>query len=192
MTENSTSTQAAEPGAPWWQDPITWAKVLAISVLGTVLFVTLNTPLEVDPGQRDLPHFELSTLGGVVISNESLVGRVGVLNFFATWCTPCKAEMPDLNRFASKQNTEEVMVIGVAAGNEHRLDIRPFVETYQVLYPIALDGERLFSQLGGNALPTTVIVDRTGRITRMVRGPVSEHWLEAEVARALAGHADDG
>jgi len=171
--------------SPWWKSSLTWIKVVAISILAAVLYVSFNRDVHTPGAHGDLPPFELPLLSGGVLKPADLKGKVTILNFFATWCAPCRQEMPDINRFAARQDVTQVQVIAVAAGNEHRLDIRPFVEQFGIAVPVALDGEMLLTHIGGDALPTTVVLDRNGHIAKVAKGVITDRWLEQAIAPLL-------
>jgi thiol-disulfide isomerase/thioredoxin len=165
-----------------WSSPITWVKVLAIAVLAAILYLTFAGPQTSRPN-GSLPPFELELLSGGELKSSALTGRVTILNFFATWCGPCQMEMPELDHFARGLDPKQAAFYGVAAGYEHRLDVRKFVEERKLGFPVALDGEGVLAGLGSSALPTTVIVDPSGTVTQVIQGMVTEKRLQQEVAR---------
>jgi len=163
-----------------------WVRGLALVILGIIVVMALRGPRDQSGTGRKFPEVELPLLKGGTISTRDLAGKTVVLNFFATWCRPCNMEMPELTRFAQAQDPNKVEVIGISAGDEHRLDIRPFAEHHHIKYPIAIGGEMLLNRLGSSALPTTVVVNPQGEITRMVQGMINEQWLQAAVKEAQA------
>lgn len=168
--------------AKWWKSPVYWVKVLAISVLTTVIYVSFNH-YDLSSVGRPIPEFELEILDGAPFTRADLEQRVTVLNFFATWCGPCRLEMPDLNRFAAKQDPSQVVLVGVSAGGGDRPKVREFVHANHVRFPIAMKGDKLFQDLEGNVLPTTVIVDTQGRVADVLTGATTEERLERSVEK---------
>lgn len=158
-------------------------KSLSVAVLAAVLYLACMGPQ--GPASSNLPAFELPMLGGGALSSTQLQGKVHILNFFATWCGPCKAELPDLQKFYAQQDASRVALILVAAGSEHRLDIRAFVDQFKLKFPVALEGEMLLGQLGGSGLPSTVIVDEHGHVQHFIQGMVDEARLSALVKPLL-------
>lgn len=162
-----------------------WLKVFVVAVMAAVLYTALNQGHPVEAPVERFPDFELRTLTGDTFSSESLEGQVTILNFFATWCGPCKAEMPMLDRLAPVFQAQGARVVAVAAGGEDRLTIRAFADRYHLRFPVVLDGGNLLDVLQTGALPTTAIVDRHGVIRKVFVGMLDEKALKAAVEEAL-------
>lgn len=160
-------------------------KMGLIAVLAAGLYLGFFGGAEQAVSDKALPTFELPMLGGGTLVSSSLKGKVHVLNFFATWCGPCKLELPDFNRFYARQDPAKVAMYAIAAGDEHRLDVRAFIEQYKVAFPVALEGERLLAELSGDGLPTTVFVDEHGHIRHIIKGMLTEEKLEGMVKELL-------
>jgi thiol-disulfide isomerase/thioredoxin len=147
----------------------------------------------VDP--HDLSWTDLS---GHRLSLEDLHGRVVVLNFWATWCAPCRKEMPDLVRVQNKYGLLGVQVLGASADPQDQADaVLGFARSRKLNFPVLLGATTDQMQaLGlGVALPGTVVLDREGRVVERVRGVFERAALEAAVDRALHGsdhHGDHG
>lgn len=165
-------------------------KKVLVAILAALVYLACMGPRVQDSGKA-LPPFELNLLDGGTFSTTEATGRVTVLNFFATWCAPCKAEIPDLLAFHARQDPAKVRLVGIAAGEEHRLEIKAFVKAQKLPFPVALEGERLLNALGSSGLPTTVIVGQDGTIRRMVQGAVTDETLTVLVAKELEdpGHS---
>ncbi|MFB6355606.1 MAG: TlpA family protein disulfide reductase [bacterium] len=122
---------------------------------------------------RVSPNFEIDTLNGRTISLEEHVGkRVIVINFFATWCKPCREEIPLLNKFHNKHRKNPVMLIGVDVG-ETREKVENFVRSQGIKYPVALDQDSLSSKFDVSSFPTTVVIDAKGRVRLYEVGQIS-------------------
>lgn len=132
-------------------------------------------------GSDTLPAFSLPRLGGGRITRADLGGRPALVNFWATWCAPCLAEMPLLDSLALAHADDGLVVLGIALDREGADAVRPFVERLGVSFPIALDttGEAADGFGSLLALPTTFLVDRDGRLVRRVNGlyPAAE-WAD--------------
>jgi thiol-disulfide isomerase/thioredoxin len=131
-------------------------------------------------------HFSARDLDGREISLESLRGKVTIVNFWATWCPPCRAEIPDLIALQEKYKND-LQIIGVSQDDESVEVVKRFVDEYRINYPIVMSTpelERVFT--GIYALPTSFIIDRDGRIAQKHVGLLNAATTELET-RALAG-----
>ena len=138
-------------------------------------------------GERpDVPELSLPRLDGSgQASLEDYRGQVVVLNFWASWCAPCRDEAPLLERWHRRIEPQGGTVLGVDALDSTD-DAREFVRRFGISYPNVRDvsGERL-RPFGIAAYPETFVIDRRGRIAALVRGPVTEEFLAREVPPLL-------
>jgi cytochrome c biogenesis protein CcmG/thiol:disulfide interchange protein DsbE len=138
-------------------------------------------------GERpDVPELTLPRLDGPgETSLDDLRGKVVVLNFWASWCEPCRDEAPLLERWHRRIQPQNATVLGVDALDATD-DARAFVRRFGITYPNVRDvsGERL-RPFGIAAYPETFVIDRRGRIAALVRGPVTEEFLAREVPPLL-------
>lgn len=137
-----------------------------------------NAP--VAPAAPIAPDFELSTLAGGTVTLSELRGKTVVINFWATWCPPCRAEIPHLNQFYDRIDPEEVVLLAVnQTVSEQSTDrIRGFVDTMSMKFPVLLDRRNsVFALYGVRGIPTTFIVGPYGTIRARRVGPVTARWL---------------
>jgi cytochrome c biogenesis protein CcmG, thiol:disulfide interchange protein DsbE len=119
------------------------------------------------------------------VSLADLRGKAVVLNFWASWCQPCKEEAPMLQRAFERHREDGLVILGVNA-QDFRTDARRFVDRYGVTYPIVHDGPgRTRETWGLTGFPETWWVDRRGRLVAYVQGQFSEAELERNIERAL-------
>jgi cytochrome c biogenesis protein CcmG/thiol:disulfide interchange protein DsbE len=112
-------------------------------------------------------------------------GRVVVLNFWASWCEPCRAESPLLQRWHERISRRGATVLGVDVLDVSS-DAREFVREYRLTYPMLRDRDGdSQAEFGVVAYPETVVIDRQGRIAALERGPVDERWLREHVQPLL-------
>ena len=133
------------------------------------------------------PSFELDRLGSDgKLSLASLRGKAVVLNFWASWCGPCKEEAPRLQEAALKWAKRGVVVVGVDS-QDFTGDARRFARRYGMTYPLVHDGPgKIRDAYGVSGFPETFFVDRRGRIVGdHIQGPVSEDDLERNIELAL-------
>ena len=139
--------------------------------------------------------FELEDQYGNIHRLEDYRGKTIFLNFWATWCPPCKAEMPDIQKLYEKSSTEgedAVIVLGVAAPNMGQEgseeEIAAFMEEKGYTYPVLMDTEgELFASYGIMSFPTTFMIDRDGNVFGYVSGMLSADMMDSIVRQTLDG-----
>ena len=142
--------------------------------------------------------FELEDQYGNIHRLEDYRGKTIFLNFWATWCPPCKAEMPDIQKLYEKSSTEgedAVIVLGVAAPNMGQEgseeEIAAFMEEKGYTYPVLMDTEgELFASYGIMSFPTTFMIDRDGNVFGYVSGMLSADMMDSIVRQTLDGKMD--
>ncbi len=132
-----------------------------------------------------LPALAMETLDGRTITSEDLQGKVTLVNFWATWCGPCRAEIPDLIKLQARY-PEQLQVIGISTDEAGEQVVESFAAQFGINYPIVMSTPELNRAFPGvMALPTSFIVDPDGRVVRTHVGLVNPGILEQE-ARFLA------
>jgi len=132
------------------------------------------------------PDIELATLNGKKVALQSFRGQVVLLNFWATWCVPCRTEVPELNALQKDFGTTGLSILGVS-WDDSREGILQFQHDIPQSYTIALGGENLQEKFDGvRSLPVTVVIDRRGRIRHTIIGARDRAGFEAVVKPLLA------
>lgn len=160
--------------------------------------VFASTKLELDSSLLrvgdTMPDFTLTDLRGELVSFSSLEGRVVVLNFWATWCPPCRREMPLLDDIQREYGPRGLTVVGVDL-DEPPETVRAYVEDAGVQYPIWLDDSLqnapdrtrdLYTEIGGVGLPTTLFIDKDGVIQGRQVGELSRGVLQSRIEALLS------
>ncbi|HXA43805.1 MAG TPA: TlpA disulfide reductase family protein [Candidatus Solibacter sp.] len=130
------------------------------------------------------PAFDLVGVDGARHSLSSFRGRVVVLNFWATWCIPCRAEMPDLEHEARIHSGGPVAIVGVD-WKESAAQVTDFTSSLGVSYPMLLDSDgQVYARYRVAALPTTFIIDARGSLLKSRVGIASRDEVEAEIKAA--------
>lgn len=121
--------------------------------------------------ERPAPIFRLMSLDGTAVDSMQLRGKVLLLNFWATWCGPCKEEMPALERLKSIFANKEFELLAVTA-DQQRDGIRKYVAALGLHFPVLMDeGKEVSAAFGVRGLPTTVLIDKKGRMAALAVGP---------------------
>ncbi len=131
------------------------------------------------------PDFTLATVDGNWVTLKSLKGKVILLNFWGTWCAPCRKEIPDLNQLYDKYNGDGLEIVGITLSSGSPADIKKFMEEWKMNYIVLTDIKgnetQMVTQLYGkatgrpiNGIPTTFIIDREGYIVKSYIGPRTE------------------
>lgn len=137
---------------------------------------------------QPLPAFAVEDLDGNAISSDSLKGKVTIVNYWATWCPPCRAELPDLIALQAKYG-DDLQIVGISEDDISPDEVKRFTHENGFNYPVVMSTpelSRIFT--GVAALPTSFILDREGRIVQRHVGMLAPAYTEAET-RHLAGLA---
>jgi cytochrome c biogenesis protein CcmG/thiol:disulfide interchange protein DsbE len=131
-------------------------------------------------------NFVLKSADGTTYELSKMKGKVVVINFWATWCGPCRKEIPDFIEAYKKYNSKGLEIIGISLDQDGWTKVTPFVKQNNINYPIVLGDENITDNYGGiNAIPTTFIVDKNGTIVDKTIGLMSLKQLEAKLKSVL-------
>lgn len=164
-----------------------WLATLAVGA-GILFFLAppswwMFGPLAVEE-RPTTANFALRQLNGVEWNFSEYRGSIVVVNYWATWCPPCRFETPGLVNIANEFKTRRVEMIGVTMDKD--LDaIQPFIEKYNFKYPILLPGKDPNVEDDGMALPTTFLYDKEGRLAKKYTGIVLESTLRSDIEDLL-------
>ena len=148
-----------------------------------------------DVKPESAPDLTLKTMDGRSINLHEQKGRVLLVNFWATWCAPCRKEIPDLKTLHSNLKPKGLRVIGVALDQKGREVVKPFARELEINYPIVIDSagtaEAAFGPIPG--LPTTIVVTPEGQITKRVIGVFPTEKMKPTLQKMLdAGESASG
>lgn len=187
MTESSLSSRKKR-----WQ--IVMMVSLAAGILWTVASrvpSAVGAPLSSTPSPREgflAPDFTLDTLDGNIVTLSELRGKIVVVNIWATWCPPCRAETPALEKSYEQYKDSGVVILGVDLTNQDLVsDVKAFVQEFSLTYPILLDRDGSVGNLYQiKGLPSTFFINREGIIrTVVVGGPMSETFIRSKIEALL-------
>ena len=151
----------------------------SVSLTPDPKFLADRLPTKIDLGSGKMAQdFEIELIDGQLMNLSSYRGKVVILNFWGTWCPPCRAEMPALQRIWEEYKEKGVIFLGIAIYDEGE-EVKEFAETYGITYPLGID---LLGQLTVayrvTSFPTTFLIDRDGNEVRRIVNPVNEGFLK--------------
>ncbi len=153
------------------------AVVLAVGVLGATSASAQDGAKELELARPARPQaaqpFELATPEGGRLSLADFRGRVVLLNFWATWCGPCKDEMPSMERLYQKHRAQGLVVLALSNDSEgSTARVARFIKDAGFTFPVGLDPRlKVASLYGVRVLPSSLVIDRQGKITHVALGP---------------------
>ncbi|MGD6848885.1 peroxiredoxin [Rossellomorea aquimaris] len=127
------------------------------------------------------PDFELTTLDGKAVKLSDYQGKKVILNFWATWCPPCKAEMPHMQSYyeenAEKENVE-ILAVNLTSMDDGEKAVQEFIDGYELTFPIPMDEKgEIGDEYRAFTIPTTYMIDTKGIIQHKIVGPMNEDMM---------------
>lgn len=140
------------------------------------------------PAQREAKarDFEVTLINGEKFQLSDQQGKVVILNIWATWCAPCREEIPDFVELYRKYKDEGLMILGVSIDKQGESVVKPFVEKYDINYPIVIDQGTIIDKYGPTmSIPTTYIIGRGGNLQYFAVGALTNRELEPRIKDLL-------
>lgn len=172
-----------------------WSKaipiLLSLAVLGYLITLLALHRLRLPP-ESEVPRqgmqiapFMLPTLDGGEVTRDGLLGKPTYLNFWATWCLPCRLEMPKIEELYREQGSwANFIMINV---REPPDVVRRFIAENGFTLPVALDDGTLYEKWGLRGLPTSIFLDRYGRVCKVVEGFMGKDYIRWALENAASG-----
>lgn len=132
------------------------------------------------------PNFTLIDSKGAMHTLDDYLGEVIILDFWATWCPPCRMEIPHFQEISEEYKNDGVTVIGVSVDRGGIEVVEPFIQKENVTYPILMAEERVIRDYGGiNSIPTTFVIDRKGNIHEKIVGYRNKEFFENIIRKLI-------
>ncbi|HSJ58310.1 MAG TPA: TlpA disulfide reductase family protein [Anaerolineae bacterium] len=162
------------------------AAAVALVVIALLAYAILTGPNRPPQIGEAVPPFTLDTFDGQSMDLTAHQGDVVIVNFFASWCVPCRQEAADLEETWQSYRDEDVQFFGIAY-KDARSKAQAFLDEFGVTYPSAFDaGNRVARTYGVTGVPETFVVDQQGRLVRHILGAVTADELGNEIDALLA------
>jgi peroxiredoxin len=163
---------------------------LAVALIAMCSFLaSQTTPQPSQPAPQvgqPAPDFSLGDSTGSPVKLSAYKGKVVLLDFWATWCTGCKVEIPWYVEFQDKYRNDGLTAIGVSMDDDGWKSVKPFLEEHKLNYPVVIANQDLTTRYGGlPALPMTLLIDRDGRIAESHAGMVDKDTFENKIKTLL-------
>ena len=154
--------------------------------LALVLFVLTTAALLAQEANQTAADFSLTDLQGRKLSLAEYKGKVILLDFWASWCVPCQAEIPRFIEWQKKYGPQGFQVIGLSMDDDKK-PAQAFARRYKLNYPVAMGSEKIAESYGGVlGFPANIIIDRQGRVVAKHVGETDLNDLETEIKAALS------
>jgi cytochrome c biogenesis protein CcmG/thiol:disulfide interchange protein DsbE len=161
------------------------AAVIAIIVLALLVYAIIPTRSGPPQTGSPVPDFQLVALDGGAMNLSEHQGQVVVVNFFASWCNPCRQEAAGLEQAWQKYQDQGVQFFGIAYKDADS-KAQAFLEEFGVTYPSTVDGSnRTARAYGVTGVPETFVIDQQGLLVRHFLGPITNEQLGQEIERIL-------
>lgn len=163
-------------------------RILMVVMAGLVGFALYQALAEEKTGAEvgeKAPDFELETLDGEKLQLRDLEGKTVLINFWATWCKPCRDEMPAIQSVYNRFKDQDFVVVGVNIA-ETPVSVKGFTRQLELDFPVVLDRNREVTKLYNiGPIPSSLFVDKNGKVVRKHDGQMVEGQIEGYVREAL-------
>ena len=161
-------------------------KFLALSLIAISAVPAFAVSLKKEGDRKNAPAFELKNAQGQLVKLSDYKGKVVLIDFWATWCLPCKASMPWINELSKQYKDQGVEVLGISMDEDGWEVVKPFVEQMKVEYPIVLGNKRVGYLYGEvDNLPVAFFIDRNQKVAGIHLGAATRKQFESTLQQLL-------
>ena len=163
--------------------------IVALCLLG-LYFASRHAPArpKASTSGDAAPDFSVTDISGKKLSLTDYRGKIVLLDFWATWCTPCRAEIPHFVEMQQQLGPQGFQVIGISMDDEAK-PVKAFYDQFKMNYPVAVGDDKLAESFGGVlGLPVNFLIDRDGRIVKKYLGATDVSVFDKDVSDLLAQH----
>jgi len=158
---------------------------LMVAMVASALVSFVPNARAAEP-QPAAPAWTLKDVEGKTVQSSDFKGKVVILDFWATWCPPCKKEIPDFIELQKKYGEKGLVIVGVSLDEQGPSVVKPFITQLGISYPIVMGDEKIVQDFGGvEGIPTTFIIDREGKIVGRHVAFTPLETFEKEIAPLL-------
>jgi thiol-disulfide isomerase/thioredoxin len=166
------------------------ARTLTLAIAGLLTLSIRPAAKDSDAAAPGLssaaPTWELKDPDGKPVKSSAFKGRVVILDFWATWCGPCRSEIPGFVELQKRYGAKGLTVVGVSLDEAGAKVVKPFMKQFGIQYPVVLGDEKIVRDYGGIAgIPTTFVIDRQGVIAAQHPGFAAKQVFESEIKPLL-------
>ena len=161
-------------------------RLTSIGIGGIAFSAIMIAPVRISGQEVRAPQFVLRDVNGRTVRLSDYKGKVVLINFWATWCPPCRAEMPDLVRLQSEHAKQGLQIIGITYPPERKSRVRRFARSLKVNYPIILGTRQIKARFSSEeTLPLTVVINRDGTVSHIISGILLREEFEEKIKPLL-------
>lgn len=145
-------------------------KCVALVIVGVLSLFSVSYSLAAPRTGQPAPAFKVTTTSGQSVTLNNYRGYVLVLDFFATWCQPCRESIPHLIEMNRTYGKHGLQVLGLSADEDGEKLVNSFISDQRVNYPVALAGETTLADYGVRSVPVMMVIDKKGKVAEVFRG----------------------
>jgi peroxiredoxin len=162
-----------------------YSKIIFL-LLASAIFFSSDASSQTAASKTAAPDWQLSDVDGKTVKLSDFKGKVVILDFWATWCPPCRAEIPGFIAIQKKYADKGFTMVGVSLDEQGASVVKPFMRQLGMNYPVVIGNQRIVSDYGGiTAIPTTFVIDRQGNVVAAYQGFTDQSTFESVIQPLL-------